>query len=306
MCVSVFSKVARDTDQGVETCVRVSRESHRSGTDGDRRRAVDHTGTGVSMGGRTHTSPLFWGVRTKQSNTCVQVFFHENAWICAPRTTDRDLESQPHEQLNAWMCARQTVPTVIMSLADKKKNKIEKKEEKRIMQTCDPLYFFRALCFFFGLLSPVSCFLIFLLSGRVSCRAFLQSRTKRLHARVYDTVHALVERCAVLRSCSTHDPPVFCEFQDMECAAASVRVFLFCVCAQALFAWAAFRPAVTPPWSMCVLGSFAVVVPSLCSHHPRPSARPLRKRTDTRRDCAWCQSRTASLHTTVFLESTGS
>ena len=34
-------EVARDTDQEVETRVQVSRESHPSGTDGDRRRAVD-------------------------------------------------------------------------------------------------------------------------------------------------------------------------------------------------------------------------------------------------------------------------
>ena len=39
-CAS-FSGVARDTDQGVETCAQVSLESHPSGTDGDRMRGVD-------------------------------------------------------------------------------------------------------------------------------------------------------------------------------------------------------------------------------------------------------------------------
>ena len=105
-CAS-FSGVARDTVQGVETCVQVSRESHPSGTDGDRRRAVDR----LRRYRRQHrwTCPQlrhFFVVRTKESNTCVHVFLREIAWIRARPTTDRDLESQRHEKVHAWPCAR--------------------------------------------------------------------------------------------------------------------------------------------------------------------------------------------------------
>ena len=94
---------------GVETCVPVSRESDPSGTDGKGGSWFACEGTGVSTGGRVHSSPLFFVERTKESNTCVQVFFFfEIAWIHARRTTDRDLKSQRHEKVNAWIRARQT------------------------------------------------------------------------------------------------------------------------------------------------------------------------------------------------------
>ena len=63
-------------------------------------------GTGVSTGGRAHSSAPFFVVLTKESNTCVHVFLREIAWIRARPTTDRDLESQRHEEVNAWPCAR--------------------------------------------------------------------------------------------------------------------------------------------------------------------------------------------------------
>ena len=78
MCAS-FSGVARDTAQGVETCVQVSRESHPSGTDGER--AVEAQ---ASARGRAHSSPLFCGTDQRVHDVCTS-FFHENAWICARR-----------------------------------------------------------------------------------------------------------------------------------------------------------------------------------------------------------------------------
>ena len=105
MCATC-SGVSRDTAQGVETCVEVSRSSHPSGTDGNGRRAVDRLCRHRRQHGWTcpqlHT---FFAVRTKASNTCVQVSFYKDAWICARRTTDRDFESQRHEKANAWICA---------------------------------------------------------------------------------------------------------------------------------------------------------------------------------------------------------
>ena len=40
-------------------------------------------------------------VWTKESNTCVQVFWKNG--ICARRTTDRDLDNQRHEKFNTWL-----------------------------------------------------------------------------------------------------------------------------------------------------------------------------------------------------------
>ena len=87
MCAT-FSRVSRDTAQGVETCVQVSQESHPSGTDGDRRRAVD----------RLHrywraTAPLFCGADQGVQHVCISFFSQMNAWICERPTTDRDLAS---------------------------------------------------------------------------------------------------------------------------------------------------------------------------------------------------------------------
>ena len=39
----------------------------------------------------------------------VSASLSQNAWICAPQLTDRDLESAFHqEQVNAWTCARRS------------------------------------------------------------------------------------------------------------------------------------------------------------------------------------------------------
>ena len=46
-------------------------------------------GTGDSTGGCPKLSIFLQCGRTKEPTTCVQ-FFHENAWICAQRTTDHD------------------------------------------------------------------------------------------------------------------------------------------------------------------------------------------------------------------------
>ena len=90
MCASV-SGVARDTDQGVATSVQVSRESHPSGTDGGRRRAVDRLRRArVDV----PTAPLFFcSADGRWSPTCVYKFFCSNAWICARLTTDSNLVS---------------------------------------------------------------------------------------------------------------------------------------------------------------------------------------------------------------------
>ena len=50
------------------------------------------TGTGVSTGGRSH-STIFFVVWAEESDKCVQVLFKENAWICARPTTLHDLVS---------------------------------------------------------------------------------------------------------------------------------------------------------------------------------------------------------------------
>ena len=68
-----FSEVSRDTDQGNEGCVQVSRESARlepTATGGELWFACE--GAGLSTGGRAHSPPFFFAVRTKESNTCVQ------------------------------------------------------------------------------------------------------------------------------------------------------------------------------------------------------------------------------------------
>ena len=63
-------------------------------------------GTGDSTGGRAHSPRVFpLGPR---SPTRVQVFV-ANAWICAQRVTDRDLESSSaRRKVNARICAHQS------------------------------------------------------------------------------------------------------------------------------------------------------------------------------------------------------
>ena len=64
--------------------------------------ACEGTGTGVSTGGRVH-SPR------------VQVFV-ANAWICAPRATDRDPQSF---NVNAWICAQRAADRDLESFCER-------------------------------------------------------------------------------------------------------------------------------------------------------------------------------------------
>ena len=50
-------------------------------------------------------------------------FLHDNARICAQRTTDRDLESQRHEKVDAWICARRTTERNTREREEEKKDK---------------------------------------------------------------------------------------------------------------------------------------------------------------------------------------
>ena len=74
MCATC-SRVSRDTAQGVKTCVQVSRESDPSGTDGDGKSCGSLVKAQTSARADVPTAPHFFAVRTKESNTCVQVFF---------------------------------------------------------------------------------------------------------------------------------------------------------------------------------------------------------------------------------------
>ena len=86
MCVT-FSGVSRDTARGVETCAKVPRESDPSGTEGDGRSCGSPAQTQASARVDVPTAPLPCSVvRTKESNTRVQVFFwRERLDMC---TTD--------------------------------------------------------------------------------------------------------------------------------------------------------------------------------------------------------------------------
>ena len=77
------------------------------------------------------TAPQFFVVRTKESHNVCTRSLHENAWICARPTTDRDLESQRHEKVNAWICARPTTDHDLASvIPGKKERKGKRKIEK--------------------------------------------------------------------------------------------------------------------------------------------------------------------------------
>ena len=132
-----FSGVFRGTDQRVETCLQVSRESDPSRTDGDGRSCGSHVKAQASARVDVPTAPHYVAVRTKESNSCVQVF-QENAWICARPTTHRDLESQRHEKVNAWIWARPTTHHDLESvIPDKKKEREREREREREMQLCN-------------------------------------------------------------------------------------------------------------------------------------------------------------------------
>ena len=74
---------------------------------------------------------LFFAARTKESNTCasfcarqptaiLRVFARSkvNAWICAPRSTDRDLQSRRKFCADAWTLARETTDHDLESVND--------------------------------------------------------------------------------------------------------------------------------------------------------------------------------------------
>ena len=68
------------------------------------------------------TSPFFFAVRTKESNTSAN--FCANAWICARLTTDRDLDSSnTTKRVNAWICALLTTDHDPASVIPDKKRK---------------------------------------------------------------------------------------------------------------------------------------------------------------------------------------
>ena len=63
--------------------------------------------TGVSTGGRAHSSFFLLAVLTQESDTCAS--FRANVWICTRQATDRDLERvSAVERMNAWICAART------------------------------------------------------------------------------------------------------------------------------------------------------------------------------------------------------
>ena len=94
-----FSGVARDTDQAVETCVQISQESHPSGTDGDRERAVGSLAqVQASVRVDVPTAPHFFCSTDQGVQHVCASFHHDDAWICARQTTDRDLVSVIQER----------------------------------------------------------------------------------------------------------------------------------------------------------------------------------------------------------------
>ena len=112
----------RDTDEGVETCVQVSRDSDPSGTDG-KELWFTCEGTGVRTVGRApqvlHIDcSADLGVRHMCAN-----FFCSKAWARARRTTDRDLESRRHEKEIACICTRPTTHHDVRVPFQKKKEK---------------------------------------------------------------------------------------------------------------------------------------------------------------------------------------
>ena len=70
-----FSGVSRDTDQANHTRRLLGSLIRLEPTATGRELWFACTGTGVSTGGRAHSSPPFFTVRTMESNTCVQFFF---------------------------------------------------------------------------------------------------------------------------------------------------------------------------------------------------------------------------------------
>ena len=95
MCAT-FSQESRDTDQGRSRNMSASFSGvspvwNRRPKEGEFWLAC--TGTGVSTGGRAHSSALL-AVRAKESHDVCTSFF----WICVRRTIDCDLESQERKR----------------------------------------------------------------------------------------------------------------------------------------------------------------------------------------------------------------
>ena len=62
-----------------------------------------------------------------------------NAWICARRTTDRELESQRHEEVNAWKNVHDRQPTMILCVSFPMRR--ERMRKKRKTGICNCLFF---------------------------------------------------------------------------------------------------------------------------------------------------------------------
>ena len=122
MCASL-STVSPNTAPGVETCVPVSWDSHPSGTDGK----------GMSCGSHVKACPQFpFHFLWCGQHVCTSFFFNGNAWICARRTTGRDLQSLRHEKVSAWTCARPTTNNDLVSVITENKKENEKEKNANL------------------------------------------------------------------------------------------------------------------------------------------------------------------------------
>ena len=92
-----FSGVSRDTAQGVETHVQVSRDSCLSGTDGDRISCGSLAQAQASARVDVPTAPHFFlqwrRTRSPTQHVCTSLICRENVSMCARPTPDRDLGS---------------------------------------------------------------------------------------------------------------------------------------------------------------------------------------------------------------------
>ena len=129
-----FSGVARDTDPGVDTCVRVPRESSLTrlepkATEGELWFACE--GTGVSTGGRGRGSPLFFQ--------------------CGPRSPRRVYEFYSRKCLDLFTTDVRHVhdEQMTMILWQRKKRKSKRERSKMNHANLQPSYFFADVMFFF-------------------------------------------------------------------------------------------------------------------------------------------------------------
>ena len=82
--------------------------------------ACEGTGTGDSTGGRAHSPRTLGYVLHRQPTVVLRVSSTRevNAWICAQRATDRDLQSF---FVNAWICTFQATDRDLESVFVKRK-----------------------------------------------------------------------------------------------------------------------------------------------------------------------------------------